>query len=246
MDHPELTRAGGQTRGISLTASLLPIPVLLFVIFLGLPLVAIFIKALPQEGIQDTLREPLVTEALRLSVFTSLSSLLFAISFGTPLAYLLARHRFRGAVLLDTLIDLPMVLPPTVAGVALLMAFGRRGILGVWLDAIGVQIGFTTFAVILAQSFVSAPFYIRAARAGFQSAGPAPDRVAYTLCASAFGTSLRATVPLGSPALLGGPVMASARALREFGGTTMFASNLMGRTQTMPLAIYIAMESDLA
>src|SRR5215468_6471670 len=166
MNHTKPAQEFAREQRPPLLATLLPVPVVLFVSFLGLPLVAIFLRVLPREEVWETLQEPLVTEALRLSALTSLSSLLFAVSFGTPIAYLLARHRFRGAVLLDTLIDLPMVLPPTVAGVALLMAFGRRGILGFWLDAAGIHIGFTTFAVVLAQSFVSAPFYIRAARAG--------------------------------------------------------------------------------
>jgi molybdate transport system permease protein len=225
--------------------AILLFPVLLVTGFLALPLVAVFLKVLPQEGVWATLQQPLVTEALRLSVITSLSSLLLAVVFGTPIAYLLARRHLPGAALLDTLIDLPMVLPPTVAGVALLMAFGRRGLLGSWLDAVGIQIGFTTVAVVLAQSFVSMPFYIRAARAGFQSVDQELERVAYTLGHSAFSTFLRVTVPLALPALLGGAVMAWARALGEFGATIMFAGNLIGRTQTMPLAIYIAMESDL-
>ena len=114
-------------------------PLLLLLIFLVSPLAAIFLKVRAQEGLWSTLRQPIVTEALRLSVVTSLSSLCLAIVLGTPLAYLLARRRFRGAALLDTLIDLPMVLPPTVAGVALLMAFGRRGVLGAWLDASGCR-----------------------------------------------------------------------------------------------------------
>lgn len=225
--------------------AILLLPVLLVTGFLALPLVAVFLKVLPQEGVWATLQQPLVTEALRLSVITSLSSLLLAVVFGTPIAYLLARRHLPGAALLDTLIDLPMVLPPTVAGVALLMAFGRRGLLGSWLDAVGIQIAFTTVAVVLAQSFVSMPFYIRAARAGFQSVDQELERVAYTLGHSAFSTFLRVTVPLALPALLGGAVMAWARALGEFGATIMFAGNLIGRTQTMPLAIYIAMESDL-
>lgn len=221
------------------------IPLVLIVGFLGLPLLAIFLKVLPQEGIWETLQRPLVVQALRLSIITSLSSLLLTLLLGTPTAYLLARYRFRGAAVLDTLINLPMVLPPTVAGVALLMAFGRRGIVGAWLDAAGVQIGFTTTAVILAQSFVSAPFYIQAARAGFHSVDQELERVAYTLGHSAFSTFVRVTVPLSWPALLGGAVMTWARALGEFGATIMFAGNLLGRTQTMPSAIYIAMESDL-
>src|SRR5213596_3801789 len=227
-------------------AVFLLVPVLLVVSFLVLPLVAIFLKVLSREGIWETLQRPLVTQALRLSFVTSLSSLLLAVLFGTPIAYLLARCRFPGAALVDTFIDLPMVLPPAVAGVALLMTFGRRGILGPWLDLMGLQVGFTTVAVILAQTFVSAPFYIRAARAGFQSVDQELERVAYTLGHSAVSTFLRVTVPLAFPALLGGAVMAWARALGEFGATIMFAGNLRGSTQTMPLAIYLAMESDLS
>lgn len=227
------------------TLVFLLLPALFLVFLLALPLVAIFLKVLPQQGVWETLQRPLVTEALRLSVLTSLSSLFLALLCGTPIAYLLARRRFPGAAFVDTLIDLPMVLPPTVAGVALLMTFGRRGILGAWLDIMGVHISFTPVAVIFAQSFVSAPFYIRAARAGFQSVDQELERVAYTLGHSAFSTFLRVTVPLALPALLSGAVMAWARALGEFGATIMFAGNLIGRTQTMPLAIYIAMESDL-
>ena len=126
------------------------------------------------------------------------------------------------------------------------MTFGRRGLFGPWLDALGVQIGFTTVAVVLAQSFVSTPFYIRAAQAGFQSVDRELERVAYTLGHSVMRTFLRVTVPLAFPALLSGAVMAWARALGEFGATIMFAGNLLGRTQTMPLAIYLAMESDLS
>ena len=220
-------------------------PALLVAGFLLLPIAAIFWKVLPQEEAWSALHQPLVTEALRLSGLTSLLSLVLALAFGTPMAYLLARPRFPGAAVLDTLIDLPMVLPPTVAGVALLMAFGRRGLVGAWLDTLGVQIGFTTTAVVLAQSFVAAPFYIRAARAGFQSVDQELERVAYTLGHSRFSTFLRVTVPLAFPALLSGATMAWARALGEFGATIMFAGNFLGRTQTMPLAIYTAMESDL-
>jgi molybdate transport system permease protein len=221
------------------------LPVGLVMIFLALPLVAIFLKVLPQEGVWGALQQPLVTEALRLSVVTSLSSLGLALLLGTPVAYLLARRRFPGVAIVDTLIDLPMVLPPTVAGVALLMTFGRRGLLGSWLDVAGLQVSFTSVAVVLAQSFVGAPFYIRAARAGFQSVDQELERVAYTLGHSPLSTFLRVTVPLAFPALLSGAVMAWARALGEFGATIMFAGNMMGRTQTMPLAIYTAMESDL-
>ncbi|MCA8837508.1 MAG: ABC transporter permease [Proteobacteria bacterium] len=213
--------------------------------FLVLPLVAIFLRILPQHGIWLTIQQPLVTEALQLSLVTSLSSLGLTALLGTPVAYVLARYRFRGIGVLDTLVDMPTVLPPTVAGVALLMTFGRQGLLGQWLDMVGIRIGFTTVAVILAQSFVCAPFYIRAAQAGFQSVDGDLERVAHTLGYSPLRTFWRVTVPLALPALFSGRVMAWARALGEFGATIMFAGNLMWSTQTMPLAIYVAMESDL-
>lgn len=227
------------------TFALLALPIVLVGVFLALPLAAVFLKVLPQEGVWTTIQQPLVTEALRLSLITSLSSLGLALLFGTPVAYLLARRRFPGAAIVDTLIDLPMVLPPTVAGIALLMTFGRRGLLGSWLEVVGIQVSFTSVAVVLAQSFVGAPFYIRAARAGFQSVDQELERVAYTLGHSYFSTFVRITIPLAFPALLSGAVMAWARALGEFGATIMFAGNMLGRTQTMPLAIYTAMESDL-
>lgn len=238
-------RDQGRAAAVAVKSALLVVPGLSVVTFLSLPLLAILLKVLPQAGLWETLREPLVTQALRLSFITSLSSLLLAILFGTPVAYLLARYRFRGARVVETLIDLPMVLPPTVAGVALLMALGRRGLLGPWLEIAGLEIGFSTTAVILAQSFVCLPFYIRAAQAGFRSVDPELERVAYTLGVSPLRTFWRVTVPLALPALLSGGVMAWARALGEFGATIMFAGNLRGRTQTMPLAIYLAMESDL-
>ena len=221
------------------------LPALVAVTFLILPLLAIFLKVLPQSHLWHTLQEPFVTQALRTSLITSLTSLVLTVAFGTPLAYALARRRVPGTTLFDTLLDLPMVLPPTVAGVALLMTFGRRGLLGPWLEAMGIQVVFTMAAVVLAQSFVSMPLYVRSAQAGFRGVDPELERVAYTLGYSAARTFLRVTVPLAFPALLSGVVMAWARALGEFGATIMFAGNLTGRTQTMPLAIYIAMESDL-
>lgn len=227
------------------TPLLLVAPALCVVAFIVLPLLAIFLQVLPQPALLDTLSEPLVTAALHVSLLTSFTSVLIAIVFGTPIAYLLARYRFRGVRLIEALIDLPMVLPPTVAGIALLMAFGRRGLLGPWLQAVGLQVSFSTTAVVLAQSFVCLPLYIRAAQAGFRSVDPELERVAHTLGVSAWRTFVRVTVPLAFPALLSGGVMAWTRALGEFGATIMFAGNLRGRTQTMPLAIYLAMESDL-
>jgi molybdate transport system permease protein len=137
------------------------------------------------------------------------------------------------------------VLPPAVAGIGLLMAFGRRGLLGPWLESLGITLGFTTAAVVLAQLFVSAPFYIRAARAGFQTVDQELEAAASVHGVSSFRTFWHVTVPVAGPALLGGAAMCWARALGEFGATIMFAGSFAGRTQTMPLAIYAALETDL-
>ncbi len=213
-------------------------------VFLLLPLAAIFVRVLPQDDLRDYLDRPVVTEALRLSFVTTAMSLGVIIALGTPVALLLARRRFPGRDLIDTLLDLPMVLPPAVAGIALLMAFGREGILGGALDALGVRLAFTTTAVVLAQVFVASPLYIKAAKAGFEAVDPELERVSATLGRSRLETFFRVTAPLARPALLGGAVMAWARALGEFGATIVFAGNTLGRTQTMPLAIYTALAQD--
>jgi molybdate transport system permease protein len=212
--------------------------------FLLVPLAAIFIRAIPSGAFGDALGDEVIREALTLSLLTTSLTLGIVVIFGTPVAWLLARYRFRGREIIDTLIDLPMVLPPAVAGVALLMAFGRRGILGPTLsDTFGIEIPFTTLAVIMAQAFVATPFYVKAAQAGFESIDRDLEHVSATLGVSRLQTFWSVTVPLSLPALLGGAVMAWARALGEFGATIMFAGNFMGRTQTMPLAIYGTMES---
>lgn len=221
------------------------LPGICFTLFVAVPLGALVYRAAESGTLLDSLQKPIVREALRLSFTTSTISLLVIVAFGTPLAYLLARSRFPGKRVIETLIDLPMVLPPVVAGVALLMAFGRRGVLGPTLEAIGVELAFSTRAVVLAEIFVSAPFYIRAARVGFAGVDPLLEQMAYTLGVSRFATFRRVALPLARPALLGGLVLAWARALSEFGATMMFAGNFRGTTQTMPLAIMTAMESDL-
>jgi molybdate transport system permease protein len=212
--------------------------------FLLLPIAAIFIRAVPEGALSRALDDPTVHKALTLSVITTIITLAITVVVGTPVAYVLARYRFRGRDVISTLVDLPMVLPPAVAGVALLMAFGRRGLLGpTLLNVFGLAIPFTTLAVILAQTFVAAPFFVSAARAGFESVDPGLEDVAATLGISRFSTFRSVTVPLALPALLGGAVMTWARALGEFGATIMFAGNFAGRTQTMPLAIYQTLES---
>ncbi len=161
------------------------------------------------------------------------------------MAYLLARYRFPGRRVFDTLLGLPIVLPPVVAGLSLLLVFGRRGLLGGPLAAAGIQIPFTTAAVVLAQLFVAAPYFVRAAKSGFEAVPERLEAVSWTLGKSRRETFWRVTIPLTLPYLVEGAALAWARALGEFGATIVFAGSLAGRTRTMPLAIYAALESDL-
>ncbi len=211
------------------------------VIFLGLPLVALVVRTVDEvqdRGAVASGTWRILRQALTLSLTSSLAALVVILVFGTPLAYILARKRFWGATLIDTLVDLPMILPPAVAGLALLMAFGKRGVLGGELDALGLSIAFSTAAVIIAQIFVACPFFIRAARAGFARVDPDLERAAADLGAPPWRVFLNVTLPLVRPSLLAGAILAWARALGEFGATIMFAGNYPGTTQTMPLAIY--------
>jgi molybdate transport system permease protein len=180
---------------------------------------------------------------MRLSLITSFVALGLIVLFGTPLAYLLARARFPGRGLINTLVDLPMVLPPAVAGIALLMAFGRRGVVGQHLADAGITLGFTTTAVVIAQTFVAVPFYVRSARAGFARVDRELEEAAADLGAAPATVLRSITLPLIRPSLAAGAVLAWARAIGEFGATIMFAGNIAGRTQTMPLAIYGRYES---
>jgi molybdate transport system permease protein len=216
-------------------------PALLFVAFLGVPLAALIWRALNSGELANNVTTSLVLDSLRLSAITSTFTLGIAIIVGTPLAYLLARRRFPGKFVIDLLLDLPIVLPPTVAGVALLVALGRRGVVGEHLS--GTDVAFTTAAVVLAQLFVSAPFYIRTAKAGFEEVEPRFEGVAWTLGASPLRTFWRVTLPLAWPSIVAGAILCWARALSELGATLIFAGNFQGRTQTMPLAIISAFES---
>ena len=216
-------------------------PMLAFLLF---PILALLLRInLGEIGANLTNEE--VRQAIWLSLSSTTLSTLLGLFLGTPLAYLLARRHFRGRGVLDTLVDLPMVLPPSVAGIALLLAFGRRGVIGQWLDEVGISIAFTTLAVILAQTFVATPFYIKTAIAAFASLDRELEQAAAVDGASPWQVFVRITVPLCWPILLGGLVMSWARALGEFGATIIFAGNFPGRTQTMPLAIYIGFELDL-
>src|SRR5579862_8861054 len=216
----------------------------LFLSVVGLPMVAIFVRVVSSGTLGAVITRPIVVEALRLSLFATSCTLTLTLLLGTPVAYLLARHSFPGRALVESLLDLPIVLPPAVAGIGLLMAFGRRGLLGEPLATLGITIGFSTAAVVLAEFFVGAPFYVRAAHSAFASVDLELEIVGRTLGVSDWGVFWRVTVPVAFHALLGGAVLAWARALGEFGATIMFAGSFQGRTQTMPLAIYAALEAD--
>jgi molybdate transport system permease protein len=221
------------------------IALLVVLAFFTVPLVALVWRAAQQDGVHRYLNDPVVTDALRLSLITSAISLLIAIAFGTPVAWVLARWKFPGHRLVETMLDLPIVLPPVVAGVALLMAFGRRGLLGEELDLLGIQLPFTTLGVMVAQLFVAAPFFIRSALAGFSEIDRDIEAAAEIDGASLIGVLRDISVPAAMPSLAAGAVLCWARAISEFGATLLFAGNLQGRTQTMPLAIMSAFERSL-
>ncbi len=216
----------------------------LLALFLALPPVGLVTRAVAAGSLLQALTRPVVLQSLQLTLVSTLVVLALALLLGSPLALLLARRRFPGKLLLESLVDLPMLLPPAVAGLALLLTFGRRGLLGGSLIALGVELPFTTAAVVLAQLFVAAPFYVRAARGGFSSV-PAEVEQAAVLEGTRWQVFRHVTVPLAAPSLLGGAVACWARAVGEFGATIMFAGSFPGRTQTMPLAIYAALESDV-
>jgi len=218
------------------------LPVLFGGFFL-LPLIGLGWFAVTDGDVASELGSSTTWDALRLSIITATLTLVLAVAFGTPLAYLLAASDAGWARLIATLLDLPLVLPPVVSGIALLTVFGRRGYLGDPLSEVGITLSFTTAAVVLAQLFVAAPYYVRAAYAGFASMDPRFEGVAYTLGLSRWRTFRSVTLPLVWPALAGGAVLCWARALGELGATLLFAGSLPGRTQTMPLAILSAFES---
>ena len=212
--------------------------------FIALPLVALFLKS-PLDTILKSLHDPMVIDALSLSLTTSTMTTITVVIMGTPIAYVSARFNYFGKELANSLIDLPVIMPPAVAGIALLVAFGRMGIVGHYLNAFGISIAFTTLAVIIAQVFVSSPFYIRQARTSFEDVDLAFENAARTLGASRVYTFFHVILPIAMNGLISGAIMTFARSLGEFGATIMFAGNFQGRTQTMPLAIYTAMQGDL-
>ena len=207
----------------------------LTLLFLGLPVAVLIARAILDGSLTDALTTPVVLDALALSLVTTSISLVLSVTFGLPLAWLMARRTFRGSWLVETIVDLPIILPPAVAGLGLLLVFGRRGLIG---EPLGLGIPFTTVAVILAQTFVSAPFFIRSARTGISNVDLDLEAAARVDGASEIQLFRRITAPLAATALAAGLVMAWARALGEFGATIMFAGSIEGRTQTLPLVVY--------
>lgn len=215
-----------------------------FFLFLAVPLASLLFHE-PVSTLWDAIQQPDVFQALQLSLLTTTLSTFFSILLGLPVAYVLARLEFPGRKVLETLVTMPTVLPPVVAGVALLLTFGRVGLIGRYLNLIGISIPFTTVAVVMAQTFIAAPFFVNSAKAGLAQLDRRYELAAYTLRASPLYTFRRVTLPLIAPAVLSGVGLAWARALGEFGATITFAGSFQGVTQTMPIAIYLAAETDL-
>ena len=211
--------------------------------FISLPMIALVVWT-ANENAWRAMATPAATEALLLSIKTTSISMIIIILVGTPAAYVLARAEFPGKRAVDSLIDVPAVLPPSAAGIALLLAFGRLGLVGEYLNAFGITVSFTTAAVVIAEVFVASHFYVRQAVVGFAQVRRDVEEAAMVDGASRFSVFTKVTVPLAFPALAAGAVMAWARALGEFGGTIIFAGSFPGVTQTIPLAIFAARESN--
>jgi molybdate transport system permease protein len=211
--------------------------------FFILPLAGLLVRA-PWTSAWHQLGSPEVVAALRLSLLASFSATGIALIFGVPLAWSFARLTFPGRSVLRALTVLPMVLPPVVGGVALLLAFGRRGLLGGWLASFGIHLPFTTAGAIIAETFVAMPFLVITVEAGLRSMDTRFEEAARTLGANRWTVLWRVTLPLVRPSLIAGAVLCWARALGEFGATITFAGNFPGRTQTMPLAVYLALETN--
>ena len=223
----------------------LVLPALLGLAFLVLPVAGLLIRT-PWSTLPQRLAAPGVLDALRLSLLTATAATGLCLVLGVPLAWLLARTRFPGRRLVRALVTVPLVLPPVVGGVALLLVFGRRGLLGGWLDTtFGITVPFTASGVVLAEAFVAMPFLVIAVEGALRAADVRYEEAAATLGATRLTAFRRVTLPLVAPGIAAGAVLCWARALGEFGATITFAGNFPGRTQTMPLAVYLALEQDL-
>ncbi|SDB99736.1 molybdate transport system permease protein [Raineyella antarctica] len=222
---------------------LFAVPAALSVLGLSVPLAALVGRALTQGT--GHLVDPAIGAAVRLSLATSAISTLVVIALGTPLAYVMARYRFRGRGLVQLVIDLPIVLPPMVAGIGLLMAFGRQGLLGAPLSVLGISLPFTTVAVVMAQAFVAGPFFVRSATIGFAAVDRSVREAAAVEGATELEVFRKIEVPLAARPIGSGIVLAWARAVGEFGATIFFAGNREGVTQTMPLLIFVGFETEI-
>ncbi len=222
---------------------LLGVPAALALAFLLLPLTALLMRA-PWSGLPRLLSDPGVRQALRLSLLSATAATGLSMLFGIPLAWVLARVRVPGRRVVRALVTLPLVLPPVVGGVGLLYAFGRRGVLGPALLSVGISLPFTSAAVVLAETFVAMPFLVVTVEGALAGSDQRYEQAAATLGANPWTIFRRVTLPMVAPSVAAGAVLCFARALGEFGATITFAGNLPGTTQTMPLAVYIALESD--
>ncbi|MEV5571614.1 ABC transporter permease [Spirillospora sp. NPDC052269] len=220
------------------------LPALVGLVFLVLPLVGLLARA-PWGTLGTRLAQPQVLEALRLSLVSATIATGLCLLFGVPLAWLLARVPFPGVRLVRALVTVPLVLPPVVGGVALLLVLGRRGLVGEWLDrGFGITLPFTTSGVVLAETFVAMPFLVISVEGALRAADARFEEAAATLGAGRWTVFRRVTLPMAAPGVLAGAVLCWSRALGEFGATITFAGNFPGRTQTMPLAVYLALETD--
>jgi molybdate transport system permease protein len=220
------------------------IPSVILLALFALPLAALVLRSINSDFFDNAFSEQ-AFKALRLSLFTSTTTTIIAAAFGTPLAYILARWKFKHKSWLELLLDLPIVLPPSVAGLALLIAFGRRGLFGSTLSLLGISLPFTSAAVVLAQTFVAAPLYVRSARIGFSQVDKQLEESAHVEGANHWQLFFEVMIPLAGRTLASGAILTWTRALGEFGATILFAGNLEGVTQTMPMAIYLGFERNL-
>lgn len=239
-----MTESGARARGRAGFAAVLGALGALLLLFMLMPVLGL-VSTTSLADVRAGLGHPLVLPALELSVVTTSSSVALVVLLGTPLAWLVARSERPLARVVESALKIPVVLPPAVAGLGLLLAFGRQGLFGAVLAAHGLAVPFTTAAVVLAQLFVSAPFFVEAAVSAFRRLDPELVVIARTLGARPAAVLFRVGLPLAAPGLISGAALSWARALGEFGATLMFAGSLAGRTQTLPLAIYAAMETDL-
>jgi molybdate transport system permease protein len=222
----------------------LTLPAAIAVVFLALPVVGVLVKA-PWSSLGDVLSSPDARTSLRLSLETTSITTVCCLMLGVPLAWLLARTSFRGRSLVRALVTLPLVMPPVVGGVALLLAFGRNGVVGKYLDDwFGITLPFTTPAVVVAQTFVALPFLVISVEGAFRASDARFDAAAASLGASRWTTFRRVTLPLAIPGIVSGAILSWARALGEFGATITFAGNFPGTTRTMPTQVYLALQSD--